>query len=65
MTKTYKITNGTEATIDFCEYTNEYVMHHYDFDSIFSMGRFDTIEQAESRLRRIAKAWGGFEVIEA
>ena len=64
MTKTYAISNGTTAEISYNAYMDDYVMHNFDGDDILGLGRFPTMEEAESKLRKLAKMWGGFTVAE-
>lgn len=65
MAKNFNISNGTTAEIAFNELTGEFVMHHFAHNSIMSMGRFATSEEAVDRLHKLADMWGGYEVTEA
>jgi hypothetical protein len=65
MAKNSNISNGTTAEIAFCEAAGDYVMHHFDHNSIRSMGRYKTMEGAVDRLHKLASMWGGYEVTEA
>ena len=65
MAKNFNISNGTTAEISLCEPTGEFVMHHFAHGKIRGMGRFATMEEAVSRLHKLAGMWGGYEVTEA
>lgn len=65
MTKTFSISNGTTAEVDYCEAAGDYVMHHFAHGKIRRMGRYKTMGEAVDRLHNLVSMWGGYEVTEA